>query len=1487
MNTNAFFKTCLAAGVLLGATFAQAQHSDASPPKHRKKVGDVKTFKSLFGPGFANARSTQAELDISGKKVVGLNYTSGENGQQKVGGRLGNDKSSSFLLNINNDKIEGFSYSIKEKKAFKYHTNAAGEVEEEEIDIHKLLCIEYGQSTAPVSAPSAAVTANAAFAGWDTQQSNPSSSKVIYLDFDGESIPANSNWNGNLPFTQAPSGLSESDRVEVWKSVSEDFAPFDINVTTSRLLYDATPYTSRVMIVCSPKNSSSPGASGVAFMDSYGTNYSPVHGFSYGTTAKECAEICSHELGHTFNLGHDGKGYGNSNETYYGGHLDWAPIMGNSVTSPVIQWSKGEYANANNLEDDISIIGAHIGIKPDDAGASIATAKNLTVAFPSNTPDFAYINPFENKGLIATPQDVDVYKFTVPANTLLVSDLTIATVPNFYNLDIKARLTNSSGTNLVVSDDQTSMNAKLGPISLTAGTYYIFVEGVGKGNPLNTGYSDYGSIGTYEIYGTFNVSAVGGPSIYLTGIKEEQTTTKGTVFNLTAVTAVPSPGTIARVDFIVDYNVVFSDYTAPYQYNWTSTAGFHEIYANVYSNTQITSSLTHVVDVIDNTAPTCNLSFPTTNTRYTTPYQYFSFSAADAESQLQSASVYIDDRLITVPINSTFVPNIPLPPAYSTYTMYNGPGNHTMYMIIRDAQGATCKTQTVPFSINSAPGIAITSPTNSQIIAGGPVTVTINANATDDAGISKVEFYNGATLLNTDLTAPYSYAWPSVAKGVYTITAKATDSEGAVTTSAAVTFSVGTAPAVSITAPVANTVYATAPANIVINATATDADGTIARVEFYNGTTLLNTDNASPYSYTLTGIVLGNYNFTAKAFDNNGLSKTSSIVSVSVGTPPTVSFIEPTATTFDAPATVYFAVNATDASGIQKVEYYVNEWSTTSPWITATSAAYNYRIGIEYLPAGTYTITARAYDNQGVYSNATKTITVSNTNKGPNVSIISPYLNEIKAQNPVNFEYYAADRDGTVASVQLYIDGVLNATYTGADALSNKPFSATLTNGAHTTYLVVTDNLGKATTYPASPLTFKVCVRPTFTLAASVNPILTTGGSTTLTATGPTGTTYAWSPASYLNTTTGGTVIATPPAGQEYTVTYTNGVCSYTSKIKINVYNNPFSANALKFTNSNQVAMIPANSKMTFPTGSCTFEIVMRVDAYPAPQYPGSIESVINNTNASGSGYVELWINRSQPGQNDYLTFRTGRGTVGIGRDLKDGLCHHYALVTDANYTYMYIDGVLVNQQANYNYYPLGNTVSPWTLGNVNDTYQNYGSFSQVLHGALKEFRVWNTARTQTQIQSSMNSKMVGNESGLIGYWPMDAGTGQTILDKAANPVNGYLGNNSSNTNFDATWVTNTCQYSGGRTEKVENNAIAQQVEESLLYPNPFTQEVNLALQEDEIVDLEILDAMGTVLKTEKGVSAGYSFGTDLPSGCYFVKISDAYKQRIVKVVKH
>jgi type IV secretory pathway VirJ component len=84
-----------------------------------------------------------------------------------------------------------------------------------------------------------------------------------------------------------------------------------------------------------------------------------------------------------------------------------------------------------------------------------------------------------------------------------------------------------------------------------------------------------------------------------------------------------------------------------------------------------------------------------------------------------------------------------------------------------------------------------------------------------------------------------------------------------------------------ITSPTSGATFI-APATVTINANASDSDGTVAKVEFYQGATKLGEDTTSPYSYTWNSVAAGTYSLTVKATDNSGASTTSVAVSITV-----------------------------------------------------------------------------------------------------------------------------------------------------------------------------------------------------------------------------------------------------------------------------------------------------------------------------------------------------------------------------------------------------------------------------------------------------------------------------------------------------------------------------------------------------------------------------------------------------------------------------
>jgi hypothetical protein len=91
-------------------------------------------------------------------------------------------------------------------------------------------------------------------------------------------------------------------------------------------------------------------------------------------------------------------------------------------------------------------------------------------------------------------------------------------------------------------------------------------------------------------------------------------------------------------------------------------------------------------------------------------------------------------------------------------------------------------------------------------------------------------------------------------------------------------------PSVSLTAPASGAIF-NAPASITLTATASDVDGTIARVDFYQGSTLLGSDTSNPYNASWTGVIAGSYSLTAVARDSGGASTVSSTRDITVKAP--------------------------------------------------------------------------------------------------------------------------------------------------------------------------------------------------------------------------------------------------------------------------------------------------------------------------------------------------------------------------------------------------------------------------------------------------------------------------------------------------------------------------------------------------------------------------------------------------------------------------
>ena len=183
-------------------------------------------------------------------------------------------------------------------------------------------------------------------------------------------------------------------------------------------------------------------------------------------------------------------------------------------------------------------------------------------------------------------------------------------------------------------------------------------------------------------------------------------------------------------------------------------------------------------------------------------------------------------------------------------------------------------------SVSRGPRVSLTSPFAGSKVRGS---VNLAATAADDRRVAKVDFLVEGGLVATDTTAPYTATWNSAlaANGTRSLTARATDDVGNITTSPVVAVTVDNtgAPSVSLTGPGSGT---TVTGLVNITATASDDTG-VARVEFYADNHLIATDPIEPWSASWDTLDLldtafdGWHTLTAKAYDLSGQSTTTTL----------------------------------------------------------------------------------------------------------------------------------------------------------------------------------------------------------------------------------------------------------------------------------------------------------------------------------------------------------------------------------------------------------------------------------------------------------------------------------------------------------------------------------------------------------------------------------------------------------------------------------
>lgn len=386
--------------------------------------------------------------------------------------------------------------------------------------------------------------------------SRPGAKATIYLDFDGfvDDYSGNASAAGTN-FIQAPVFEDRSAISNVWRSVAEDFAVFDVDVTTEEPPHDRLvksdaeddQYGKRVVFDQRTGDDKwYKGAGGVSGLGAFGFR-TDRPAFIFGATTDNIACQATHEVSHTLGLVHDGgvidldgyqrwdvekqewvdiEGEKQKSEYYSGKRVSlncmWYPVMGgvptNNGADYINQFSDGNYDTATNDEDDFAVItGQRAGAREGNVvvfpttlypGGTEEGFWKLKLLADDVGDDIATATSCDGRAAaIISPNDTDVFCFDAGKGPA-----TIKVSPEYQgssygsSLDAKVELLDTNGAVLAASenplqgdiDDGEFRKAELSLTLSSAGRYYVRVSGTFH-ETTGCATNAYGSVGPYVL----------------------------------------------------------------------------------------------------------------------------------------------------------------------------------------------------------------------------------------------------------------------------------------------------------------------------------------------------------------------------------------------------------------------------------------------------------------------------------------------------------------------------------------------------------------------------------------------------------------------------------------------------------------------------------------------------------------------------------------------------------------------------------------------------------------------------------------------------------------------------------------------------------------------------------------------------------------------------------------------------------------------------
>lgn len=382
------------------------------------------------------------------------------------------------------------------------------------------------------------------------------------------------------------------------------------------------------------------------------------------------------------------------------------------------------------------------------------------------------------------------------------------------------------------------------------------------------------------------------PSVTLTAPANGTTYPAPATITLTA-TAGDSDGTIAGVEFFAGATLIGTDTTSPYAVTWTDVAaGAYSLTARATDNGGATTTSAAAGVTVGDAPPPAglpagwsNADVGATGATGGATFSSDTFSVSGAGADVWGTADAFHYAYRTLDGDGTIVARVASIQNVHAWTKAGvmirnslSPSAAQAYMLV-----ASSAAKGVPFQRRRSDGDVTVSTAGSQSTAPRWVKLVRSGSL-----ISGFESPDGVTwtAVGSDTFAMGTSVLVGLAVSSHVTGVNATATFDNVTvTTANPPPPANVPPSVALTSPAAGASF-TDPATVNLDAAASDSDGTIARVDFYSGSTLIGTDTSAPYAATWSGVAAGTYTLTAIATDNAGATTTSASVSINVGSAP-------------------------------------------------------------------------------------------------------------------------------------------------------------------------------------------------------------------------------------------------------------------------------------------------------------------------------------------------------------------------------------------------------------------------------------------------------------------------------------------------------------------------------------------------------------------------------------------------------------------------